>query len=72
MASVKHPALLALEQTSPEALVAELRVLATLVHDGTELVQAGARIPSSAWERWARRARAALKHAVVKDARRVP
>lgn len=62
----------ALEETDPADLVAELRVLADLVHGATQLVDIAARIPSTAWEQWARRARAALKHEIVDNARKIP
>jgi hypothetical protein len=69
---VKHPRLVVLEGAAPADLIAELRVLALLVHDAADLVRVRARIPSNGWESWARRARAALGHEIVDLARRLP
>lgn len=69
---VKHSLLVDLEHRSQADLIAELQILSKLVFDGVELVQVGARVPSMAWENWARRARTALRHELVEKARRIP
>lgn len=66
---MKHPRLAALEQKSQEELVAELRVLAELVHDALDNVSIRAEVGSTAWQQWAYKARVALKRDITAEAK---